>query len=421
MKQLLLSLAFLSLTGLGFAQEKGISFERGKSWEQIKAKAKAENKYIFMDVFATWCGSCKDMEKNVYPSQVVGSFMNEKFISVKVQADHSKEDNEEVMAWYQDAKRILEDCHIDGYPSYLFFSPEGKLVTRGLGYKDVNALVTLASEAIDPQKQYCTQLEQFKQGKLELKRMPDLARKAKSFGEIELAQQIANRYVNGYLLKLPKQELFTKENLNLIGSFLDNENSKAFELFMKEQEKINAVLGDNQAEKMVLLFIDKKYLPHGDLKKIKKADWDDLYKMVVSKFGILGEEQICAQRMMYYLINEDWRNYGLWYQKYLERGLKRGVYNINFLSWRLFEHVNDPEILEFACGVMKYVIETWDQNSVESFDTYANLLYKVGKKTQAVEWEERAVKLSNDKNEFVETLDKMKQGLPTWQEISTNP
>jgi thiol:disulfide interchange protein len=44
---------------------KGIRFEHGLSWAQVKEKAKAENKYIFMDCYATWCGPCKAMDKNV--------------------------------------------------------------------------------------------------------------------------------------------------------------------------------------------------------------------------------------------------------------------------------------------------------------------------------------------------------------------
>jgi thiol:disulfide interchange protein len=44
---------------------KGINFENNLSWEQVKEKAKAENKYIFVDCYATWCGPCKAMDKEV--------------------------------------------------------------------------------------------------------------------------------------------------------------------------------------------------------------------------------------------------------------------------------------------------------------------------------------------------------------------
>ena len=51
-------------------------------------------------------------------------------------------------------------------------------------------------------------------------------------------------------------------------------------------------------------------------------------------------------------------------------------------------------------------------------DTYANLLYKTGKKKLAVQWEEKALKLVKEKNEdtvgYAETLEKMKKGEKTW-------
>src|ERR1700754_2014916 len=67
----------------------GINFVRGLSWEQIKEKAKAENKYIFLDCYTTWCGYCKQMDQRVYPELHVGYEYNEHFISAKVQMDSS--------------------------------------------------------------------------------------------------------------------------------------------------------------------------------------------------------------------------------------------------------------------------------------------------------------------------------------------
>jgi thiol:disulfide interchange protein len=49
----------------------GLKFETGLNWEQVKQKAKAENKLIFLDVMATWCGPCKYMDANVYPNDTV--------------------------------------------------------------------------------------------------------------------------------------------------------------------------------------------------------------------------------------------------------------------------------------------------------------------------------------------------------------
>src|SRR5205807_219920 len=92
MKRLLCSL-IMYLPLLILAQENtGIKWTEGLTWEQVKEKAKKENKYIFLDCFATWCGPCKLMDKEIYTNDTVGSYFNDKFISVKVQMDKAKND-----------------------------------------------------------------------------------------------------------------------------------------------------------------------------------------------------------------------------------------------------------------------------------------------------------------------------------------
>src|SRR5690349_7699291 len=95
----LLCLSFICVPVFLYAQN-GIQWTDGMTWDQIKAKAKAENKFIFVDAYATWCGPCKKMDKEVYPSTKVGGVLNPKFVSVRIQMDQTKKDNDQVKSWY---------------------------------------------------------------------------------------------------------------------------------------------------------------------------------------------------------------------------------------------------------------------------------------------------------------------------------
>jgi thiol-disulfide isomerase/thioredoxin len=88
------------------SQGTGIKWTTGLTWQQVKAKAKKENKYIFVDCYATWCKPCKEMDVKVYTVDSVGEFLNKEFISVKVQMDQTKNDNAEVRSWYKTASDI---------------------------------------------------------------------------------------------------------------------------------------------------------------------------------------------------------------------------------------------------------------------------------------------------------------------------
>src|ERR1043166_8170090 len=131
MKKLTLLLSLFPLFAL--AQQNGIHFEHGVSWAEIQSKAKAENKFIFMDCFTTWCGPCHYMSENVFPLDEVGNFMNEKFISVAAQLDTTTADNDEVKSSYKDAHDIAEKNKVRAYPTYLFFDPNGVVVHRSVG------------------------------------------------------------------------------------------------------------------------------------------------------------------------------------------------------------------------------------------------------------------------------------------------
>jgi thiol:disulfide interchange protein len=111
---------------------KGIQFFKGP-WKEAVAKAKAENKYIFLDAYASWCGPCKTMDEQVYTNAKVGSYFNNRFISIKI--DMEKGEGPEL------GKRLPS---IDGYLSLLFFGPDGHLAKTILGSRSVNELLAEA-------------------------------------------------------------------------------------------------------------------------------------------------------------------------------------------------------------------------------------------------------------------------------------
>ncbi|HMP31839.1 MAG TPA: thioredoxin family protein, partial [Saprospiraceae bacterium] len=96
-KTITLSLAVLFACNL-WAQ--GMIFEKNTTWEQVVAKAKAENKLIFVDCYTTWCGPCKKLDAEVFPNPEVGAFFNKHFVNLKVQMDTIKSDTEYTRGWW---------------------------------------------------------------------------------------------------------------------------------------------------------------------------------------------------------------------------------------------------------------------------------------------------------------------------------
>lgn len=78
---------FLTLTAFvisiySFSQAR-MKFEE-PDFKTVLAKAEKENKLVFFDAYAVWCGPCKLMVKNIFPLETVGDFYNANFINVKI-------------------------------------------------------------------------------------------------------------------------------------------------------------------------------------------------------------------------------------------------------------------------------------------------------------------------------------------------
>ena len=120
----ILILSFIPLTSFQTytyesGQGKGIEFFKG-SWEEALQKAKDENKNLFVDFYATWCGPCKQLKKS-FKDKEVGAYYNKNFINVSI--DGETREGKELMYRYQ----------IQGYPTLLIVDSNGKVKTKSIG------------------------------------------------------------------------------------------------------------------------------------------------------------------------------------------------------------------------------------------------------------------------------------------------
>ena len=91
----------------------------------------------------------------------------------------------------------------------------------------------------------------------------------------------------------------------------------------------------------------------------------------------------------------------------------------NEFAWKAFLYDVDRRDLEVALGWAKEAVDSARKDDPwrsTYFDTYSNLLYKLGNKDQALEWEEKAVSANSNPKDmtYITTLNKMKAGSPTW-------
>jgi len=398
----------------------GIHFETGLDWEQVLAKAKTENKTIFIDCYTTWCAPCKEMEKSVYSLEKVGSFFNDKFISVKAQMDTSKKDNDAVKSWYADAHNIREQYKVDAFPTFLFFTSDGKLLYRSVGAKAPDEFLALAVDVSKPERDYYKLLDHFKQGKKDLAEMSYLARTGLLLGDTVTSQQVAEEYI----VQLNNEVLLTKENIQFLYDFTKSSKDKGFKLFYHYADSINKIMEDDTyAQQFVHSIIYTEIV----LPAIEKAnssvgsmpDWFAIASVIKKRYNeYYSERVITAARFTWELNQKNWSEYikylVLFQEKFGSKSNNDAMTSLvlNNYAWEVFQYGQNKEELSKALSwsskaVMMHPTANW-------MDTYANILYKLGKNKLSIRWEEIAAKLSPNDKDIQVNLEKMKKGEPTW-------
>ena len=114
----------------------GIQFFHG-TWTEALAKAKKENKLIFLDAYASWCGPCKAMAKNTFTNEEVGAFFNKNFINMKMDMEKSTE-----------GPRLSKKFGLRAYPSLYFVNGNEEIKHNGLGYMKPTQLIELGKVAL---------------------------------------------------------------------------------------------------------------------------------------------------------------------------------------------------------------------------------------------------------------------------------
>jgi thiol-disulfide isomerase/thioredoxin len=432
---ILTPLITITMTGLSqtdttrvAAQSQGIAFEHGLSWQEVLQKAQRENKYVFVDCYATWCGPCKRMDKNVYPIDSVGSFMNDRYISVKMQMDSTRQDNDEIRQWYAVARTFEGKYHIGAYPTFLFFSTDGQVLHKDIGGKNINDFLSMAMAALDPKQQYYTLLADYRSGKMTFALMPVLANAARRNGQDSLASQVSRYYMHHYLETLPEGEMWTRDNILFVyrySSFV-NITDNIFQQYYRNRMTIDSVMHDGDFSDALInevLYRDE-IEPQINKSLAATADeprWHHLERRMTENYDALyAQKNILQGQINYYKAKKNWKQYIKYFIRQQEmNGIESWLgpaksFDLNNGAYEVFKYDDNKRDLEKALSWVNRALVGADALDPQTMDTKANLLYKLGKKSEGLALEEKSHTLSPRDKDIAASYEKMKNGLPTW-------
>jgi thioredoxin 1 len=113
----------------------GIQFHKG-TWAEALALAKKDNKLVFLDVYASWCGPCKKLKKRTFSNNKVGAYFNEHFINVSLDGEMDEGVN------------VSSQYNVTSYPSLYLINGDGKIISKAEGFLSANEIIKFGKSVI---------------------------------------------------------------------------------------------------------------------------------------------------------------------------------------------------------------------------------------------------------------------------------
>lgn len=379
---------FFTLIGLMIAvaplsAQKGIKFHQG-TWAEVLQDAKAQQKVIFVDAYAEWCGPCKAMVRNTFPDAAVGEYFNANFISYQ----YDMEKGEGVA--------FAEKYAVNAYPTLLFIDYKGEVVHKALGYRDPAGFLATGREALDPENNLATLRLKFEAGTTDPEVLYDYGMKQYDAGQD--FREAATRY----FATQSDKELLSEKNWEAIQAFSQDLDSREFQYFLKKNKKFSKRYGATEVAAKIAYVCRQKTIAAVMTRN------DEPYKQalaIADKYIKDDGKTASRLKITYFGAKKDWDQYARKSIEHYETFPVASANELNSAAWNFFLHVDKPEQLEKAAEWARQSVAL--DNAYYNNDTYASVLYKLGHYEEALKAANKAIGLARMDGQDAEGTEKL--------------
>lgn len=371
MKPHFFSIAAFSLYCLAAsAQHRSIAFEH-TAWKDIKAKAKKENRLIFVDAYTTWCGPCKQMARTVFTNDTVADYYNANFINAKM--DMEKGEGLEIAKQYQVA------C----YPNLLFIDGDGNLVHRVAGSMSASSFVDLGKTAKDDSKNFSWYVKNYEARKTDAQFVAAYV-DALSGTCLEPDKELAQ-----YFSLQHEKDLWSEANWNMINHYTNDLNSREFKFLVDNRAELSAAHTEAAVNEKMTHVAESSLNAVVRTKPFDQAKYDLIKQQITALHIPEGRQILFESDLNVAKRNKDWKIYTELALANVDTYYAKSVNDLNSIAWDFYENVNDKAALLKAEGWAKQSVDL--EATYPNLDTYAALLYKNGKKAEALATANKAI------------------------------
>lgn len=388
MKKIILFL-FLVISTVLFSQD-GIKFGK-QSFAQTLEQAKKENKLIFLDAFASWCGPCKLLDKNVFPKKEVGDYFNANFLNLHI--DMEKGEGIEIAKKYG----------IYSYPTLLFIDGDGKVVYKAAGYMSPQELISIAKEALNPENTLENKIAKFEGGEKDPEFLMGLIKNTYAT-DFSLAQKVATRY-----FQTRTDATYSKEEAGMLLFFTKTIDDDLYKIFSAKKAELST-----QIPESYLAEYDKQLKLNTVLQKSFDANNQSINESTFLTEGtkIYGEKEakqlLNKINMDLFFNQKKYDDYAKSALNYYQNPKDFATDELNNVAWNFYLYVTDKTLLTQVTQLCLEGIKK-EENS-QNTDTLANIYYKLGDNKNAKLWAKKSIEIAKAKgDEYASTEELLKK------------
>ncbi len=347
------------------------------SWAKVMSIASKEKKLIFVDAYTDWCSWCKVMDKETFSDSAIAKFMNEKFVSVKYEMETGF------------GASMSAKYRVNAFPTFLIFTPDGKLVNRILGYRKSKEFLERLAIALDPAKHdHLTGISAALDPGF-----PEFY--TQSFLKRETRQKPDSATVHAFLVSA--KDLSGEVAWSVMYRFSTLLSKKYKDFIYQNYDRLKKMYGANDVESAINSFLTS------DLAGAIKADDESALEKIMSASQKYIDEPVAEMRLNYrmrfYRGTNRWASFANLIDSVKNSGDKLDENAMNSYSWAIYEKCDDKQVVARATEWMGDVVAKNPKYML--LDTYAALLFKNGELKKAKQYAELAISTGKTENEEV--------------------
>ena len=217
----------MGFTFLAIGQVNFIEVTTLEEMQEARKKASDQMLMVFVDVYATWCGPCKLMDKEVYTDPSVTEYMNANFVSVRMDGETDY------------GRKYAAEQKLEGYPSMFIFSDDGEPISKVVGFTPAEKLVASLKGTVENYRTVKEYKTKYERGTLETGDFATYISVVREMGNQEEAEELASEYMERII-----DPNLSDNDIQVVAFYMDLEDDWWPE-FSSDIERLKEVLGDN--------------------------------------------------------------------------------------------------------------------------------------------------------------------------------